>query len=324
MSYFNTEKLLSCALNSASVESARSLVVGRMTTASPDREQSLLWRSAGYVVDFEYCRDVLDEAAEDDRDFLWFIRDRVAPGRGKGERFSQFSIEQLVFVVEAFGTRWPWTDYPIGIETSGDNNPWDASEFIRGAIYVIAGRPDSEATEALQKLIDNHSPSYADLLRHALALQRRARRDSEYSPPTVGEVRAVMAEDLPEGIDDMRAYFAARLETLQERIRGSNTDMWQVYWDGDRPRAENFCRNRIIEQISGQLHHSIRFVPEMHMPDQKRADIAAIRNQIGLPVEIKGQWHREVWDAASDQLEAQYTRDWHAEGRGGLHRALVR
>ncbi len=54
----------------------------------------------------------------------------------------------------------------------------------------------------------------------------------------------------------------------------------------------------------------------MHMPAQKRADIAAIRNSIGLPVEIKGQWHPNVWSAPVDQLDAKYTRDWHAEGRG--------
>ena len=52
------------------------------------------------------------------------------------------------------------------------------------------------------------------------------------------------------------------------------------------------------------------------MPRQTRADIAAIRNAIGLPVEIKGQWHREVWTAPIEQLDAKYTRDWHAKGRG--------
>ena len=35
-----------------------------------------------------------------------------------------------------------------------------------------------------------------------------------------------------------------------------------------------------------------------------------------LPDEIKGQWHSEVWNAASDQLDAKYAVDWQAEGRG--------
>ena len=67
-----------------------------------------------------------------------------------------------------------------------------------------------------------------------------------------------MANDLPETIDDMRAYFADRIETLQAGMRGSNTDMWEAYWAEDgRPRQENFCRNRLIEHISRQLPPSI-------------------------------------------------------------------
>lgn len=149
-----------------------------------------------------------------------------------------------------------------------------------------------------------------------LHLQRRVRRDREYSPPTVGELRSAVTDGLPESIDQMRTFFADRIEELQKRIRGSNTDMWEAYWVDDRPRTEPFCRNRMIEHISGQLPPSIRFEPERHMPRQRRADIAAIRDTVGLPVEIKGQWHRDVWNAACDQLDANYARDWQAEGRG--------
>ena len=88
-----------------------------------------------------------------------------------------------------------------------------------------------------------------------------------------------------------------RLDALQSRMHASNTDVWEAYWANSKPRSENFCRNRLIDHISGCLPDSIRFEPEMHMPGQKRADIAAIRESIGLPVEIKCQWHKEVWDA---------------------------
>ena len=52
------------------------------------------------------------------------------------------------------------------------------------------------------------------------------------------------------------------------------------------------------------------------MPKGKRADIVLTRNAIKLPVEIKGQWHWDVWDAAMNQLDAKYAVDWQAEGRG--------
>ena len=306
-------QLLTCALENVTHELIRALRADIGTNLLWDSETRLLWLSADYVIDFDDRREELDKAAADNPDFLWFIRNRI--GTGSGQRFADFSLAHLVFVVEAFGAHWPWTERPEGV-TSGDCNPWDASEFIRRTIYAVATHPSPDATEALQNLIADHAPTYADTAKHALTLQRRARRDFEYAAPTVGQLRAVMARELPETIDDMRAYFADRIEILQERMQASNTDTWEVYWTDDGPREENFCRNRLIEHISGQLPPSIRFEPEMHMPGQKRADIAAIRNEIELPVEIKGQWHREVWNAASDQLDANYTRDWHAEGRG--------
>ena len=316
MSLSNQSALLACALHNAPQESVRALIIDRRATLDPGHEATPLWLSAAYAADFDNCRDDLSEAALRDPSFVWIIRDRVAPNRG-GHRFEEFSVEQLAFIVEAFGKSWKWINRPTGTVTRGNENPWDATEFIRGAIYAIASRPTLEATEALARLVANHAPTYVDTLKHALALQHRTRRDHEYAPPTIDQLQAVMANGLPESVDDMRAYFADRIERLQELIRGSNTDMWETYWkEKDRPRGENFCRNRMIEHISGQLPASIRFEPEQHAPRQKRADIAAIRNDIGLPVEIKGQWHRDVWNAASDQLDANYTRDWRADGRG--------
>ena len=188
--------------------------------------------------------------------------------------------------------------------------------------YVRCDRPGSdigspEATIALQAFIqDDVAGSYIVTLRHALGLQRRLRRDQEYIAPSVGQLVAVMDQALPESIDDVRAYFADRLETFQTKVRSGNTDMWQAFWRVRKPQTENIRRNRLVDAISGLLPPSIRFEPEMHMPGQKRADIAAIRNSIGLPVEIKGQWHPALWTAPVDQLAALYTRDWHARGRG--------
>ena len=310
----STQKLLlTCALENATHEERHALVVDRRVKAHPDHETKLLWLSADYAVDFDHRRASLEEIAADNPEFLWFIHDRMGPARS--ERFDRFSLDQLVFILEAFGRHWPEAYQPHTV-TVGDRNPWDASAFITRAMNAVSGRPTPDATQALQNLIAHYAPSYADTMRHALALQRRARRDYEYSAPVVGELQAVVANTLPESIDDLRAWFADRLETLQERIRNSDTNMWEAYWDRDRPRGEDFCRNRLIEHVSGPLPQSIRFGPETHMPLGKRVDIALTRNTIRLPVEIKGQWHSKVWNAASDQLDAKYAVDWQAEGRG--------
>ena len=306
-------ELLACALKNGPCEGVHKLVIDFRRHSHPDQATRLLWLSADYVVDLENRGSELAVAAAEHPEFIWTLQDRIISGNG--QRFDRLSIDHLKFIVESFGEHWSNALRPTGV-TMGDRNPSDASDFIRDITYAIASRPEPEATVALQKLIVDYAPTYTNMMKHALAIQLKGRRDREYSAPSIGDLRSAVTDGLPESIDQMRAFFADRIEDLQKRIRGSNTDMWEAYWVDDRPRRELFCRNRMIEHISGQLHPSIRFEPERHMPRQRRADIAAIRNNVGLPVEIKCQWHRDVWNAACEQLDASYTRDWQAEGRG--------
>ena len=312
-------ELLSCALDNCPEQIANHLKDAERMDGAHDRDTTLLWLSAAFVADFGNQREELHAVAADDIGLLWFVRDRMGgedrTGEGLPERFKRFSTDQLVFVVEAFGVNWPRVAMPTGVIT-GNQVPWDACKFIERTIHAISSRPTPDATEALRRLIDGPATSYAETARHALALHRRARRDFEYTAPSVREVQAVLTDDLPETIDDMRAFIADCLDALQERMHASNTDMWEAYWTEESPREEEYCRNRLVDQLAGLMPEAIRLEPEMRMPERRRADIVAIRNAVGLPVEIKGQWHREVWDAASDQLDAYYAREWHAQGRG--------
>ena len=306
-------ELMMCALVGAPKSAAYALLFPERDSLNVNNESLFLWLLAYFVLQFDKFSAKLEEIAADNPDFLWLIRDLAK--WPNAEPLSRFSISQHVFIVRVFGVHWPDTQRPTGV-TSGDTNAWDASEFIRSVIFSIAGSPAPEATNALQSLIDGPATSYGNIARRALAQQRQGRRDYEYTPPTLAYIQSVMTQGLPETLDDMRAYFLDLMETLQYRMHGTNTDMWEAYWVNGNPRNENFCRNRLIEQISGRLPDSIRFEPEMHMPGQKRADIAAIRDLIGLPVEIKCQWHKELWNAATEQLDAKYARDWRAQGRG--------
>ena len=327
----NRARLLVCAVKNTSSEMARELVMDRRANDHPDEETRLFWLSADYVADFDDRHEALRQEAADNPDFLWFIQDRIAPPRKSGLNgssvvglgWNRLSVSQLAFVVDAFGGSWPASAQPSGAVRRDGRDVKDATEFIENALSEISRRPSPEATEALQRLCSAGPQGYVDMAEQSLRRQLSARRRFEYAAPTIEELRAAVTDGLPESIDDMRAWFADRIEILQERIRGSNTDMWEAYWAEarprgaeTRPRGENFCRNRMIDHLRGQLPDSIRLEPEAHMPKGKRADFVLTRNAIKLPVEIKGQWHRDVWDAAMDQLAAKYAVDWQAEGCG--------
>ena len=182
-------ELIACAIESAPREALRGLIVDCRESIPPDGRARLLWLAAACLVDLDGSREEL-LAAADDPDFLGHVREAIA----YLNRFADAPLESLVFVVQAFGTRWARMPARPGEDGKGHGwrNPCEASAFIERTIHAIANRPQAEATDALRNLIANHAPSYADTARQALAFQRKARRDCEHEILTAAGLRALM------------------------------------------------------------------------------------------------------------------------------------
>jgi hypothetical protein len=157
---------------------------------------------------------------------------------------------------------------------------------------------------------------YLDYIKHVRAQQLRLRRDTEFRVPTFEQIKQTLSSGLPGSIDDLRAVLMDGLEAVQDYFRNSDTNAWEVFWNNGKPKTENTCRDRLLDQLRSKLSDQINLLPETTMPESKRADIVAIYRGYGVPIEIKGQWHADVWNAASFQLIEKYGRDWRAEDRG--------
>ena len=69
-------------------------------------------------------------------------------------------------------------------------------------------------------------------------------------------------------------------------------------------------------QILGDLPSGISCQPEGHLADGRRVDIKCSYDNLMLPIEVKGQWHRSLWRAADEQLYGLYSSDWRADSKG--------
>ena len=313
-------ELLNAAVRHSDRRILKSLVAMGRTRATRDGEVAIAWLATDFIADFEGARAALKETAAENRSLIWPIRSRCGGRHGSA---SELSLAQRVFIIEAFGGAWPLTQHPRGGST-GDSNPWDASQFIGHMINTMAGDASPEATEALAKLADDAAPSYQSDLRHALALQRRLRRDREYQPAQLSQVASVSVGALPETVDDMRAYFGDRVTTLQARMHATNTDMWEAYWNGGTPRPENFCRNPAgrthlgSAAVTGPLrarNAHARSEARRHRSDP-RHDRLAGRNQGAVASEGVGRAHRSTGGVLHARLACR--RPWR------LHCAVVR
>jgi hypothetical protein len=275
------------------------------------------WQAVGLLVDFNATALALGEIPEGEKDLLWHIRHRLHGDWPQSRLTPSVSAQQVGWIIRQFRGLWPEVERPSGV-TSGDTNPWDATNFLELLINQMASDPSEAATVELAALSTAPEDGYTAYIRYAADQQRRARREINFLGVTLERLKAVIEDGPPQSAADLLAIIRFALARLQRELRGSDTDtVTKYYCDDGRPRDEDTCTDRLIEDIQHLLApYGIGRIPQRDMPAGKRADIVFTIGELALPVECKSQWNTTLWTAASAQLDARYLRDWRADDTG--------
>ena len=250
-----------------------------------------------------------------DRHLLWAVR-KLLGGEAREDRPGlAFAPHAMAWVVRAFRGLWPNVSHPLGT-TMGDTNPWDASAYLAGMISRLANDISDEAVAELHALRDAEPDDYTEFLRTVSREQAQKRAEERYEPPDVTTLADVLADNPPRTAADLQAVMREELDVVQAKLRAHPVDWRRVFFHDDgRPRNEEACRDGVLMML-GDHPSGIDCAPEGHLAEDKRADIMCTIGELMLPIEIKGQWHRELWSAAEGQLAPRYATDWRAGGRG--------
>lgn len=310
--------LLKIAIAHATREDLRALLRRKISDLDKlEMDIARIWISAAFVADFEKSKEQCALLFDSEKNYIWTVAEFLEQVREVDDdiRSNDIDVEQHEFLVRTFGGAWPETGRSNS--SMGRTNPWNASDLIQASIRAIRAEATERASASLERLASLTTiPTYSDQIKHARIQQLRLRRDAEFRVPSFDQVKEILAGKLPANIDDLKAMLLDRLEAIQDYIKNGDTNAWEAFWIGDSPKDENTCRDRILDYLRQKIPPQISFLPEITMPDVTRADIVAVFGELGLPVEIKGQWHRNVWNAASVQLIEKYARDWRADDRG--------
>lgn len=304
--------LVNAGDDNAIIEAARE----RDRSIYRNEEHALVWLAIDVAYRFDEVRENLAGIGLDSPEFIWRLRDRVQSGR-RGP-ISRLPPRVLRWIVSEF--RGP---YPLASRKGlavGTQNGHDASEFIQTLLSRLADDTGDESARLMRELAEEPKDHYTDSIRHMVAEQRQKRAEETFAPLGPASLAAVLRNGPPANIDDLRSLIVDELHVAQLKLLGDELDQVRDFWGDDEvPYDENRCRDRLVALIDTRLAdmYSVKRMTEADMPKDKRADIAfAAGSSLQLPVEVKGQWHTQVWDAASSQLEAQYLIDWRSEGRG--------
>ncbi|GAB1258523.1 hypothetical protein NBRC116494_30250 [Aurantivibrio plasticivorans] len=312
-----SKELLAAVVRYGTCEQVKALVnhhVSKNNWHSDDHRN--IWMGVAFLSSFDEYVDELTALVREEKDSIWSFRAVLGFASEESLVWSKPNAIQNYFLIVEFGSIWE-SVYRSNMESSGDKSRWDASEFVRSRINALASDLSDEAENLLGRLtIDDALAGYQDHLKHLYSQQTRNRAEANKRLPTLNDVRNILLRGEPCDHDDLQAILIDELDSLQERIRSSQTNDVRPYWSGETPHDENYCRDRIASSLNPYLERfNIRSHVEGAMPGDKRCDLLNTHGNMNLPIEIKGQWHSEIWRAAETQLH-DYTNEYRSAGRG--------
>lgn len=239
-------------------------------------------------------------------------------GKLKGyidNRFKDYDIElevrHIIYILDNFIDKVIFNTEAISKDSYW--NPDSDFEFLKNIIWRIESLSTEEVLELSNKYLkDNRFAVYESELKSIYSNAIKRKGLEEFSIPLVSDVISFFQERSIVTVEDLRARVIEVFDEYQRELIGSETNPKQKFYSADKHVNENTARDRIVEDIKNifrKFDASINI--ESYMADNNRCDITIDKvfngQQSRLVIEVKGQWHKEVFTAAEQQLNAKYS-----------------
>lgn len=310
------EELIDCLIRAHEMEALRALALNRWADKCRDERSRRNWQAVSLWTDFDRVKRAFDAATDRDPTLIWTLRNRLGGHRRRDEVAVAVSPQLMAWIIECFRVAWPYRDHPSSAH-SGDQNAWDAAEYLIRLIGQIGDDPSDEAKALVTELCDAPRDGYTDYLRRVATEQGAKRADLAYTPPTVADIATALDGVLPATHAALKAEVMAALERVQARVHSDPTDCWRGFYRDDRitPKGEEDCSDHLANLLALEAP-GIRFDPEVHVGGDREVDIGCSVKNLRIPIETKGQWNPDLWTAADWQLGGQQAVDHQAAGHG--------
>ncbi|MGR3992074.1 NACHT domain-containing protein [Pseudomonas sp. 1121_17] len=288
------------------------------TRRSLPSEHQLIWDVVELAIDFEKTADRLAAAPVQEQllDYLRYLV--IGYYHGTDGHTIKLDVSLVEWTISNFRSSWPHSETPIGeiVEPA-----WFGSNEggLAQLIHTLGSLTTPEAIDALTRLSDAPRDTYTTLLLDAKSRQQRLCHESTFTPPTLGDLIAITRDEPPRSSVDLQAWVIEELRAIQAMIKSDDIDSWRGFYLDDQinHQKEDRCRDYLLALLR-QGSAGVVYDPEKHIAADKEVDIMCSTQSpsASLPIEIKGQWHPAVWDAADRQLDRLYTTDHKAGGLG--------
>ena len=268
------------------------------------------------------CPEEIQKWLKSDPETIFALEGRFSAFSRIGNKgWPDLAAAKVFLILDAFIEAWPKVYLPNQWGT-GDPKEQTAYRFLRDIVWTIAhddpedSLPVLEAILADERFGDFHDDASS---MRASALRKKALRDFE--PPSPSQIVELLDKNQVTTVEDLRKFLIQILEELQSEIKGSEFDPVDKFYSAGERVDEETASKRIADDLQKRLKVLNTAVAiEHHLKDDKRCDITATKMFSGmrrlLVIEVKGQWNRELFEAAAKQLHQRYAIHPDAEHQG--------
>lgn len=281
---------------------------------------------AFYFLDVEVAKPYFDWLKSDRDSLLLFEGHSSRMNRDSSSYWPNLTSTKIESILVAFFHQWPKVHLPSSWGTESPKGEV-AYRFLTDIIWSISSDFPDDAIPVLNRLIQDHI--FSDIqkeLKSIKAEQLRKKSLRDFEPPTPEKIVDLLDNNVVVTVEGLRQLVLQKLEDYQKDIDGGEFNAATRYYTKDDTgkvihRNEVSCVEIIAERLNLVLYpQSIAISSEYQTKNQNRIDITAAKMIEGkrrlLVIEAKGQWHKDLYTAASAQLYQRYSIHPDAEQQG--------
>ena len=229
--------------------------------------------------------------------------------------------DKVEAILDAFIDKWPKVELPShwGTESPAEET---AYRFLREVVWLINSDDPDEAIPVIGRLLAD--PRYIDLhndLKAICTAQIRKKALRNFEPPTPQNVVEQLDRDAVVTVEALRQLVIQELQDYQRAINGGEYNSANRFYEKNERLGEVRSTEIIAERLSLRFEpKGITVTPEHQLKNANRSDFTVSKIIDGsrrlLVTEVKGQWHDELYSAASAQLHERYSIHPDAEQQG--------
>ncbi|MES9826859.1 MAG: hypothetical protein ABW201_01175 [Candidatus Thiodiazotropha sp.] len=291
-------------------------------TGNEDIEQKRIF----WFVRAWYFLDNAPEACWDwlkaNKDTVFIFQERSGQmSYGNHSYWPKLTSGKIEAILDAFIDKWPKVDLP---NHWGTDSPKEekAYRFLSEVVWSISSDNPDDAISVLEHLLAD--PRFKDLHKdlksiHTEQVRKKALRDFE--PPTPREIVNRLDRDEVVTVEGLRQLVIQELQDFQNAIEGGEYNSADRFYEKGERLGEVRSTEIIAERLNLRLEpQGISVTPEHQLKNANRSDFT-VTKMIGakrrlLVTEVKGQWHKELYTAATAQLHERYSIHPDAEQQG--------